>query len=784
MDGSTVGTTKRGRLRSLAVAVASVLAVGAVGVTSSDAAIASNTGGTIVFDQVVVGERSAPAFQFGGNFGEFELSADDAPLVFQGNGDFGTSFLWQRTFPLWPLTDVTCTREDGSDAVFHRNLAEGRIAIETRDDTTTCTFTNTRASVINTRAGHDADRNGLLDGDESWLTGATIEVLDSTGELIKTHTTNDAGRTRFIVPAGGYTVCHVLADGWTSTQTKDGADDGRVCRNVDLGIGEQSWDRFLSAPASHIDGEVEVAVGTYATCGLRTDRSVLCWGKTSPFITTAGDRGPLSSLAVGNDFACGLRLNDTVACWGRGDRGETNAPNGAFGMVAAAGRTACGIRTDGEVRCWGQNRQGNTNPPAGVFVDVSIGGNQTCGVRDDRQLVCWGNRFEIDLPTGTFDRVAMGAGHGCAVRTDGTVECWGNPRSVGGEKSVLDVPAGTFVDVAAGLGASCAIDEAGAVTCWGAENLGNTDVPPGLYRSISSSTYASHTCGVRLDGSVECWGWNGGSQATPPTDGFVDLVGGGWTICGVTENRTGTCWGDTRTFTEPLPIIDRASIGLGYAIACWLDEAGHATCRGRRTDGLDDVPTDRLSTVAVGAVHACGLRLDKTAICWGDGGRGQTDAPDGEFSALAVGGSFTCGLRNDASVECWGSGKGATEARDGPFASIWARNAFVCGLRHDGSAACWGDWSFRSPAEAPDGTYTELALAGSAVCGLRGDGSVDCVTRTGVFNDGSAGLDGIFMRIVGGTSDICGLRPDGAVTCVGLNSRDEIFQPAQPRSVR
>ena len=51
-----------------------------------------------------------------------------------------------------------------------------------------------------------------------------------------------------------------------------------------------------------------------------------------------------------------------------------------------------------------------------------------------------------------------------------------------------------------------------------------------------------HTCGVRSNGSVACWGGNWGGRSTPPAGSFVSVSAGDHT-CGVRSDGSVACWG-------------------------------------------------------------------------------------------------------------------------------------------------------------------------------------------------------------------------------------------------
>ena len=73
------------------------------------------------------------------------------------------------------------------------------------------------------------------------------------------------------------------------------------------------------------------------------------------------------------------------------------------------------------------------------------------------------------------------------------------------------------VTVSAGLVHTCGIRADGSVECWGSGRSGQAQALGGEFRAVSAGLF--HTCGVRTDGRIDCWGSNEGGQAQPP---------GGW----------------------------------------------------------------------------------------------------------------------------------------------------------------------------------------------------------------------------------------------------------------
>ena len=257
---------------------------------------------------------------------------------------------------------------------------------------------------------------------------------------------------------------------------------------------------------------VQVAAGHKHTCGLRTNGTVVCWGKTYHYQPPSDDDFKQIS-AGGSGFndrghTCGVRSNGRVVCWGSNVDGESTPPTGTFQQVSAGGNSTCGMKTDGTVACWGSR----TSLPPITFQQISNGLNHLCGLMTTGYILC---PNDVAAPTlGNFQQVSTGNHHACGVKTDGYVSCWGDDS-----EGQVSPPTGTFQQVSAGLFYTCGIKTGGSVVCWGSNHLfgdviGRTTPPSGTFRQISAGGY--HTCGVKTDGKVACWGRNEEGQATPP----------------------------------------------------------------------------------------------------------------------------------------------------------------------------------------------------------------------------------------------------------------------------
>ena len=108
-------------------------------------------------------------------------------------------------------------------------------------------------------------------------------------------------------------------------------------------------------------------------------------------------------------------------------------------------------------------------------------------------------------------------------------------------------PATRWIAVDAGNRHTCGIRTNGTIACWGSNTTGygtvtgQTDTPPGTFSSINSGSL--HTCGVRTDRTVACWGFKGRGPAEAPAGTFQSVSAGSSHSCGVRTDGTVACLG-------------------------------------------------------------------------------------------------------------------------------------------------------------------------------------------------------------------------------------------------
>jgi alpha-tubulin suppressor-like RCC1 family protein len=364
-----------------------------------------------------------------------------------------------------------------------------------------------------------------------------------------------------------------------------------------------------------------------------------------------------------------------------------------------------------------------------------------------------------------FVSLGGGLGHTCGSRFDGTVWCWGrnDKGQVGNDLTGADedLPvqvvgaggAGLFADateVVAGTSHSCAVKTDGTVWCWGLNDrgqlgdntTGDSDFPVQVVGVGGSGTLAnvtsisaglSHTCAAKTDNTAWCWGHNTNGQLGDNTGSNsitpVQVAGAG---------GSGT-------------LADVSTVSAGSIHTCAAKTDGTAWCWGRNDRGQlgDNTTSDSdfpvqvvgaggsgtladVSTVSAGLVHTCAAKTDGTAWCWGRNDKGQLGDGIGSDSITPVQVAGAGGIGTIANVT-----------------TISVGLSHTCVSKSDNTAWCWG---LNNLGQLGDNTTSDSDFPVQVV-GVGGIGTLANVTLTGT-----------------GTSHSCAARDDDTVLCWGLNT--------------
>ncbi len=329
-----------------------------------------------------------------------------------------------------------------------------------------------------------------------------------------------------------------------------------------------------------------------------------------------------AGVAAGGTHTCVLRSDGSTTCWGANDAGQlgdgsssarvaatTPVDQGPFSVVTSGMSHVCALDPEGHAYCWGSNDRGQLgvgdlsrrNAPNPVdsglgFSDLAAGAVHTCGITRAGAAFCWGGNEEGQLG-------------------DGTVPGRSAPVRVGSDR--------VFRQIAPGWGHTCALDDAGNAFCWGSnasgelgsgEDTSSARAPRavvGEHRFRSVAAGSSHTCGLREDGQLLCWGSNAhgqlgdgtsedSSRPTPVGGGerYRQVIAGGVHTCGLTTEDVAFCWGrnlygqvgdgSTTDRSQPVPVVgDRRfqSLHAFGSHTCGRTPGGDLLCWGYNVDG-------------------------------------------------------------------------------------------------------------------------------------------------------------------------------------------------------
>lgn len=436
---------------------------------------------------------------------------------------------------------------------------------------------------------------------------------------------------------------------------------------------------------------LDIAAAASTTCGVASDRSLLCWGNETgrnAKVPTAVDAAKdWARVRTGGATACAVKTNGALYCWGQNDKGQAGSPT--FEPVAAPTQLgtdldwadvavgmdfACATKKNGTVHCWGSNSDGqlalgidNRLPTkigqAADWKDVAAGHASTCGVRKNGELACWGtwptgkSLGPLKIGTDTnWEDVTAGPMTFCARKTSGLLYCWGSNgggmTGTGPDGPVAE-PTTTGLsaqNVSIGDSHTCAVSANSLRFCWGQNSFGKTGGIDTTSAPLQAGTdtwkrFAASrqsTCGIRSDGTMVCWGFGFGvdasgeaiTDATTWTD--IAIYPGGDEYYGI---RGGTVW--TWEWNDNAPAQVGAettwkTVTAGLVHQCATRTNGTLACRGSNSDGqLGDGTTTFRSTftnvgaatdwtlVSAGAYHTCGIRNGGELYCWGENDHGQ-----------------------------------------------------------------------------------------------------------------------------------------------------------------
>ncbi len=373
-----------------------------------------------------------------------------------------------------------------------------------------------------------------------------------------------------------------------------------------------------------------------------------------------------------------------------------------------------------------------------------------------------------------FVSVSAGWGYACGLRESGRLECWrfggfSEPHyrepvaSAMFDLGRVDAPSGVFSSVSAGVEHVCGVRPDGSAECWGeSQRWRDAGFPPeGPFTDVATGW--SFTCGLRLVGDVECWGGGFNEGYEPPGGPFERLVTAGF-VCGIRSGGEAECWSDSDPEEynpnkyesdwwipynpkESLDFADLDPPGVNFRMIsarCGVDYDYRVLCWKNVLD--EDVmlstPAGEFTWVESVRTKACAVRrADSGLYCWDLETGEDLPAPEGVFREVTMGVERDCGLLISGEVRCWGQVEGSPAPPEGKFKVLREFASFLCGVRVEGGTLeCWPDASWER-------TWPDLNWGRSPP------------------------LEGEFTDVSIARYHACGLRPSGEIECWGAWDR-------------
>jgi alpha-tubulin suppressor-like RCC1 family protein len=275
------------------------------------------------------------------------------------------------------------------------------------------------------------------------------------------------------------------------------------------------------------------------------------------------------------------------------------------------------------------------------------------------------------------------------------------PREAGVAPQALVLTAGIESKaVSAGWYHTCAIKADDTLACWGDNSLGQLTIPAGVGTVKQLSAGGRHSCVVKADDSVACWTYNFVGQSTVPAGlGTVKQIAAGlYHTCAIKTDDSLACWGYPGFAAVPAALGAVKQVSLGNFHTCAIKADDTLACWIENAAAQATMPADlgTVKQVAAGAEHTCAIKTDGSLVCWGSNTSLQTTIPVdlGTVDQVAGGAYHTCAVRTDGTLACWGgngNGQRTIPAHLGVVSKVEAGEYHTCAIRTDGILMCWGN---------------------------------------------------------------------------------------------
>jgi alpha-tubulin suppressor-like RCC1 family protein len=325
------------------------------------------------------------------------------------------------------------------------------------------------------------------------------------------------------------------------------------------------------------------------------------------------------------------------------------------------------------------------SPAARGTAEVTVARSTTFALTCDHEGELVSRALHIAVTDTDWAEVAAGHLHTCALKDDGRLYCWGSGTrgQLGNgahDDQLIPVQEATqdqeWAHVSAGGFHTCAIKTDGRLYCWGRGDEGQlgTGSDQGSATPVQEATGASdwievsagnrHTCAINAEHELFCWGRGDEGQ-----------LGTGGTERELEPRRVAS---PISNWTQVSASVERnadftCAVTQEGALYCWGDgrhgQLGHGSSQPSSEPVEEATERRDWRQVAAGAFHACALTRGDELYCWGSGFTGQLGAGEvdhsnqpfreaseaSDWAQLTAGATHTCATKRDDTLHCWGS---------------------------------------------------------------------------------------------------------------------------------
>ena len=462
-------------------------------------------------------------------------------------------------------------------------------------------------------------------------------------------------------------------------------------------------------------------------------------------------------IAVGSGY---VWVTQNFACYPKNGNSSCDPASGQSESEAWRQRRST---SKPESEFWERDSMCDSDAGDGRYTAVAVGFDVVYALRLDGTIACFGfgGNWTPTVPTGNYTSISPGLKHVCALRADDRIACWTSvpdPYDHSTEAwtrryvPAATAPSGTFLEVAAGEEHSCGLRTDGTITCWGLDYYGETEAPSGTFTAVIAG--GNYSCGLRTDRSVVCWGY--GAVTDPPKGAFASIAGTAVHVCGLRVEGTVVCWGGRAVGVDPYDQVPGNNIVTN--------------------DAVKHPPSGMFTYIFTGPMYACGIRPDSSTECWGQEYLAAA-LPETQFIQISIESDLAtfaaCGVDLNHRIVCWNrSTSWRNRGSSYVFQDVLSlASRYNCHIRIDGAARC-GERVFQ-------GTYIDAPYVGGLVpdvtCLLSSEGVLDC--DVGSSNRSHSRHDWFVKNIPRGTfTDVsidlsnlrtaaCAIRSDGTLVC-------------------